>query len=147
MLVRSQQDLRAVLRLVSDHNKAIWDARGEDLEISSVIRFRGQLFVCLGNRGGAGRTSRFLNHHRPTHMTILWPFAKPEGWNKCEAYVWMATSNVPFLRATSLPEVSSTDAIPGLKPCDPPDSDVRDDILQTLLASLGPGVNISAGFG
>ena len=146
MLVRNQQDLETVLRLVSNHNKAERDDKGEDLEIGSVIRFKNQLFVCLGNGGGAGKTSRFLDASRPSHMTILWPFAKPEGWNECEAYVWLARSNVPLLRAVTLPTAASTDPIEGLEPCSPPERNARDDVLQALMASLGPGVRISTGY-
>lgn len=132
LLVRSQQDMDTVEQLVSSHNRADWDDRGEDLAIgNNVVRFRGQLFMCIGNGGAAKQTSRFLNANRPDHMTIIWPFVEPQGWSQCRDYVdqQRARESLPATNA-------ATDPIPGLEPCNPPARDFRDEMTAALMAGL-----------
>lgn len=132
MLVRSQQDVDRVEQLVSSHNRADWRDKGEDLDIKDImVRFRGQLFMCLANGGGSKQTSRFLNANRPNSMTFLWPFAKPQGWRECRAYI-----DRPRARELLPPTNTATNPVPGLEPCNPPERDLRDDMNDALLANL-----------
>lgn len=121
---------------------------GEDLDVTCVLRFQGRLWMCLGNGGGGSLTSSFLHSRLPRH-TIYWPFGKPAGWLDCQDYV--RRNGKPgcapldeLAAALPLPEDTPTDPLPvELAPTPPPESDVRDDFIQALLASL-PGLMSSA---
>lgn len=172
VLVRSLEDARAVLDAVSLHNakareqaamtdeelSAVSEEVGEDLECYAAIRFRGRVWLCVGNGGGAKLTSAFL-HARLADKTILWPFAKPEGWNECEAYVWQASSRgaaagragdaglVGALRVAGVPDTFEgfaegfVEEDADLQPTPPPSRDVRDDFAD-MIASMFPGRQI-----
>lgn len=58
---------------------------GCDLRVGAVLRFRGHFWVCMQNDGGANSTTAFLRE-RLAGATILWPFAKPDGWYDCNDY-------------------------------------------------------------
>ena len=137
VLVRSQADMRTVVQLVLQHNMLKEEDKGENLRMHSVIRYRGQLFLCLGNGGGADITTAFLNAHKPAHMTVLWPFDKPPGWNECTDYVWQAAHGVALKVFTrGLPDVSPPAPVPGLEPREPPARTIRDDVCDALMQAM-----------
>ena len=83
--LRSKQDARDAFTALRQHNElGFADARGEDLEVNAVLRYKGGLWLAVGNGGGRDDSSRFLDAHLPAHIDVLWPFAKPDAWRECD---------------------------------------------------------------
>lgn len=116
---------------------------GETLHIECAIRFRGHVFLCMGNGGGAKLTSAFLRARLPD-VTILWPFVKPAGWIECQNYVWDAPDNGAqpsgdelAAALPGLPEATPAEGLQGeLAPTDPPARDLRDEMFDATQAVL-----------
>lgn len=92
MLLKSAADARDAYRVMEVHNRpemGLADQAGEPLCAYAMLRFRGKLWLCIGNGGGRTLTSAFLRQHLPDHV-ILFPFTKPSGWDACQDFVLAA---------------------------------------------------------
>ena len=145
VLVRSQADVDTANQLVKQHNESPSDIKGEDLTIRGAIRFKGQVFLCIGNGGGEGYSTQFLNANKPAHMTILWPFDKPAGWIECQEYLWQRQSKTCVVNVPGLPDTADNEIIRGLEPREPPSRTPRDDffdMLEAVLPAMVPGARV-----
>ena len=90
ILITSQADLDAIIKLISAHNSSSPEKVGEDLTIGPILRHLGKLYLCLHNGGGRDLTSHFLEMHYSGD--IFYPFQKPTWWRECQNYAWKPTS-------------------------------------------------------
>lgn len=83
-LVRSQKDFETVQELKKKHNEAKEDEVGEVFFIEYMLYFDNEYWLILGNYGGDWITSPWIQTNKPKEMVVIWPFAKPQGWEECK---------------------------------------------------------------
>lgn len=123
--LQSKEDARAVWRVVLQHNQdelasgARWDAwvaggrqgpepedvTGETLTMGPVLRFRGGVWLAIGNRGGETAASKYLHERLPGHIAVQWPFHKEAGWRECRDY--LLDGPTTLVRVLALPELEA----------------------------------------
>nr|QBK92002.1 MAG: hypothetical protein LCPAC304_03450 [Pithovirus LCPAC304] len=100
-LIRNQEWLDEVLRVIKSHNDAGIAAFrrrevGEEIWYNSILRHNetGNLYFCCGNGGGRDDTCKYIMSHYMYDAPgrVVWPFAKPSWWwdEDKYTYVWKA---------------------------------------------------------
>ena len=80
-----------VKSLIDTHNSFLFDDRvGEDLKISCILSYHGELYVCASNDGGRDGTSEFICANYS--QDVYYPFDKPSWWMKAPV-VWRSSPN------------------------------------------------------
>src|SRR6476659_4189004 len=84
-LIRSKRDLAKVYELKDQHDQlSAHGVVGEPFETVYSMYYKGRWWLNLGNGGGSGATTDWLQVNVPSDMVVLWPFAKPSSWIQCK---------------------------------------------------------------
>ena len=91
IVVRTKADAQRVLDVAAEHNAyPDYDVVGEPIEVYALLRFRGHIFIILGNGGGRESTAQWLVTKLPSKTVIWHPFRKPKEFCECRDYAWQA---------------------------------------------------------
>jgi hypothetical protein len=111
-----------------------------------VLRFQGDLWLTLGNGGGATNTTQFLHKHLPKRLTVKWPFHEAEGWFDSKDYLAGTDREITLEDVLALKELPESDVWSDAKvqECEaPPTWDARSLFMDQIAQMLsGTGVKV-----